>query len=159
MTESNHIIRIGIISDTHGLLRPEAIYALQGVELIIHAGDIDSPEVLNELGTIAPVKAVRGNMDKGVWTANLPKADLITHKGLNLYVLHDLQQLDLDPQTARIQVVVNGHTHRPLIQKKNNVLYFNPGSAGYRRNSAPLAIGILKLKNGQLYPEIIKLNV
>lgn len=156
--ESRNTTRIGIISDTHGLLRAEATAALAGVELIIHAGDIDTPDVLDALERIAPVAAVRGNMDRGDWTGKMPTADLIESGGIRIYALHDLQQLDLDPQTAQIDVIVNGHTHRPLVVDKNGVLYFNPGSAGYRRNNAPPAVGILTVENGRLYPEIIDLK-
>lgn len=151
-------IRIGVISDTHGLLRPEAIQALAGVKLIIHAGDIDSIEILNDLETIAPVTAVRGNMDRGPWASNLPVVDLVKMGGFTIYAMHDLQQLDLNPQTAQIHVVINGHTHRPLVEQKGGVLYFNPGSAGYQRNSNPPAVGILTIENNQLHPEIIGLT-
>lgn len=156
--ESANSVRIGIISDTHGLLRPEAVTALVGVKLIIHAGDIDTPKVLEQLNTMAPVTVVRGNMDRGAWAMNLPSADLIEIEGVSIYVLHDLQLLDLDPHAAKINVIVNGHTHRPLIVEKMGILYFNPGSAGYRRNEAPLTVGILTIRNSQLYPEIINLG-
>ncbi len=148
--KSNDFIRIGIISDTHGLLRDEAVDTLRGVDLIIHAGDIDTPEVLSDLQRLAPVKAVRGNMDRGKWADQLPPVEIITIGGISIYVLHDLLQLDLDPKAAQINVVVNGHTHRPLVEKKDSVLYINPGSAGYRRNSAPLGVGVLTLNKGQL---------
>lgn len=156
--DSVTIIRIGIISDTHGLLRPEAVTALSGVGLIIHAGDIDSPPVLEKLEAVAPVKAVRGNMDRGQWAGKIPPADVLEIGGISIYALHDLQLLDIDPHAAKIGVVVNGHTHRPLIVEKKGVLYFNPGSAGYRRNDAPISVGVLTIKNGQIYPEIINLG-
>ncbi len=156
--KSKNIIEIGIISDTHGLLREAAVNALRGVDLIIHAGDIDTLKVLSELECLAPVKAVRGNMDRGGWADQLPPVELIEIGGISIYVLHDLLQLDLDPKAAHINVVVNGHTHRPLVQKKDGVLYINPGSAGYRRNSAPLGVGVLTLKEGQQDVNIIELE-
>jgi len=157
--EYRNTIRIGIISDTHGLLRAEVVNVLSGVELIIHAGDIDTSEVFNDLKAIAPVAAVRGNMDRGCWANQLRTSDLVQIGGMNIYILHNLEQLDLDPYTSQINVIVNGHTHRPLIQEKNSLLYFNPGSAGYRRNNEPIAVGILAMSDGRLHPEIIKLNV
>lgn len=157
--EYRDTIRIGIISDTHGLLRAEVVNVLSGVELIIHAGDIDTPEVLSGLKEIAPVVAVRGNMDRGGWANQLRTSDLVQIGGMNIYILHNLEQMDLDPYTDQINIIINGHTHKPLIQEKNSLLYFNPGSAGYRHNSAPTTVGILAMSDSRLHPEIIKLNV
>jgi putative phosphoesterase len=156
--DSESTIRMGIISDTHGLLRAEVVNILSDVKLIIHAGDIDTPNVLTDLKALAPVVAVRGNMDRGGWADQLRLSELVETHGINIYVLHDLTQLDLDPQSAGIKVVVNGHTHKPLIYEKNNILYFNPGSAGYHANNAPLAVGIITINKGKLYPKIVNLR-
>lgn len=158
MVGSNKVVQVGIISDTHGLLRNEVVKAFKEVELIIHCGDIDTPEVLDELEKVAPVKAVRGNMDRGAWAKKLPPFDLIEINGISIYALHDLHQLDLDPESIKLDVVVNGHTHRPLMQRKKGILYLNPGSAGYRRNSSPLGISILTIKSGHLNVETIQLD-
>jgi uncharacterized protein len=156
--DSENTIRMGIISDTHGLLRAEVVDIFSDVQLIIHAGDIDTLNVLTDLKALAPVTAVRGNMDRGGWADQLRSSEFVETNGINVYVLHDLTQLDLDPQSAGIKVVVNGHTHKPLIYEKNNILYFNPGSAGYHCNNAPLAVGILTMNKGKLYPKIIQLS-
>ena len=155
---SEKTVRMGIISDTHGLLRTEVVNIFSDVELIIHAGDIDTPNVLTDLKNLAPVVAVRGNMDRDGWADQLRSSELVEIGGVNIYVLHDLTLLDLDPQSAGIKVVVNGHTHKPLIYEKYNVLYLNPGSAGYHCNNAPLSVGILTMNRGKLFPEIIKLR-
>ncbi|MGB0009210.1 MAG: metallophosphoesterase family protein, partial [Candidatus Sulfotelmatobacter sp.] len=115
------------------MLRAEAIEALRGSDRIIHAGDIGAPEILNQLGTIAPVTAVRGNIDKGVWAQRLPEAEVLEIDGISIYVLHDLAQLDLNPRGAGFSAVISGHTHVPKQEMRNGVLYFNPGSAGPRR--------------------------
>jgi putative phosphoesterase len=156
--DSKNTIRVGIISDTHGLLRTEVVNILADVNLIIHAGDIDTPNVLTDLKALAPVVAVRGNMDRGGWADELRSSELVETNGINIYVLHDLTRLDLDPLSVGIKVIVNGHTHKPLIYEKNNILYFNPGSAGYRCNNAPLAVGILTMNKGKIYPKIIQLK-
>jgi putative phosphoesterase len=155
---SENTVRMGIISDTHGLLRSEVVNIFSDVDLIIHAGDIDTPNVLTDLKALAPVVAVRGNMDRGGWADQLRSSELVETGGINIYVLHDLTLLDLVPQAAGIEVVVNGHTHKPLIYEKNNILYLNPGSAGYHCNNAPLSVGILTMNMGKLFPEIIKLR-
>jgi putative phosphoesterase len=120
-------MRIGIISDTHGLLRPEAVKALQGVELIVHAGDVGKPEVLAELKTIAPVFAVRGNVDTGAWASELPETSVVEADGACLYVVHNLQQLDLSPEGAGFDAVINGHSHLAEQWERNGILYLNPG--------------------------------
>ncbi|MGQ0615035.1 MAG: metallophosphoesterase family protein [Planctomycetaceae bacterium] len=135
---------IGLISDTHGLLRPEAIAALQDVERILHMGDVGSPDVLEELEGIAPVAAVRGNVDHGAWCRALPETLLLEHDGLRIFLLHDLAALDLDPAAASIDVVLYGHTHKPHSEVKGGVLYANPGAAGPRRFSLPVSLAFLE---------------
>jgi putative phosphoesterase len=142
-------IRIGLISDTHGLLRPEAQQALQGVSRIVHAGDIGSPAVLEQLGAIAPVVAVRGNNDRENWADPLPETIRIEIGGVSLYLLHDLNALDLDPRTAGIHIVVAGHSHKPSIKTQGGVLYVNPGSAGPRRFKLPVSLAFLEIKGGK----------
>jgi len=140
--------KIGLISDTHGLLRPEAKQALSGVERIIHAGDIGTREILDELSTVAPVIAVRGNNDKGAWARDIPEVEAVEIEGVFIYTLHDLKELDLDPKAAGFSVVVAGHSHRPSIEEKDGVLYVNPGSAGPRRFSLPVSLGFLEIADG-----------
>jgi len=139
---------LGLISDTHGLLRAQAKQALAGVDLIIHAGDIGTPQVLAELRTLAPVHAVRGNNDRGPWALALPATEAIELEGVSIYVLHDLQELDLDPAAAGFGAVIAGHSHRPAIETRDGVLYLNPGSAGPRRFSLPVAVGFLEVAAG-----------
>jgi putative phosphoesterase len=134
-------VLIGVISDTHGLLRPEAVEALRGVEHIIHAGDIGAPEVLSALAEIAPVTAVRGNNDKGAWAGRIPATAVFEAPGLRIYVLHDVNELDLDPAAAGFGVVIAGHSHHPSQDERDGVLFFNPGSAGPRRFRLPISIG------------------
>jgi uncharacterized protein len=150
---------IGVISDTHGLLRPEAVTALRGSSLIIHAGDVGRPNVLSALQRIAPVTAVRGNVDHGPLTGGLPATEVVQLDARSLYVLHDLNDLHLDPRTAGFDVVISGHTHKPKIETKEGVLYFNPGSAGPRRFNLPIAIGRLTISDQDLRAEIIELQV
>ncbi|MGH8550937.1 MAG: metallophosphoesterase family protein [Methylococcales bacterium] len=150
---------LGIISDTHGLVRPEVHGVLKGCELIIHAGDIGKIEVLDELQGIAPVVAVRGNVDKGAWANGLPESEMIEHRGRFLYVLHDLNALDLDPVAAGIDVVIAGHSHKPRNEYKDGVLYFNPGSAGPRRFKLPIGVGKIHLHaDGSVAAEWIDLG-
>lgn len=149
---------IGVISDTHGLLRPEAKQVLSGCDCIIHAGDIGRPEVLDELQLIAPVQAVRGNVDKGDWAASMPETEVVCYHNQYIYVLHNLDELDLDPQAAGFQVVISGHSHQPKIQQRGEVLYFNPGSAGPRRFKLPITVGRLSYSAGQFNAEIIDLE-
>src|SRR5208337_2925253 len=124
---------VGVISDTHGLLRAEAIEAFGGVDHILHAGDIGAPEVLAALVRIAPVTAIRGNVDIEPWARELPETEVVELGGVTIYMLHDLGRLDLKPEAAEIRVVVYGHSHKPKMEEKNGVIYFNPGSAGPRR--------------------------
>ena len=150
---------VGIISDTHGLLRPEAMKALQGVEQIIHAGDVGKPEILDQLRAIAPVVAVRGNVDKGDWAHRLPMTEVVEFGEVLIYVLHDLNTLDLDPKAAQMDAVIYGHTHQPLIEWKRGVLYLNPGSAGPRRFDLPVSMALLRITGKQIETEKINLNV
>lgn len=152
-------IVIGVISDTHGLVRPEALAALQGSTHILHAGDIGDPEVLEQLRTIAPVTAVRGNVDKGAWAQALPEIEVFEADGVSIYVLHDLGQLDLKPEAAGFQVVVSGHSHVAKYENRNEVLFFNPGSAGPRRFKLPVTVGKLTVVNGRACAEIVELII
>ncbi|HXR16282.1 MAG TPA: metallophosphoesterase family protein [Terriglobales bacterium] len=150
---------IGVISDTHGLLRPEAVRALQGSDYIIHAGDIGDPQILNKLIAIAPVTAVRGNVDHGAWAQKIPPTNVLEIGEVSIYVLHSLQELDLKPEAAKFAVVVSGHSHMPKQELKNGVLYFNPGSAGPRRFKLPVSVGRLIVTAGKVTSEIVKLEV
>jgi uncharacterized protein len=138
-------MRIGIISDTHGLLRPEAEKALEGVELIVHAGDVGSPDILTGLKAIAPVFAVRGNVDTGTWAKQLPITTAVEAAGASIYVLHNLRELGLRPESAKFNFVISGHTHQPEQTKRNGVIYLNPGSAGPRRFQLPVSLAVLDL--------------
>jgi len=146
---------IGLISDTHGLLRPEALHALRGSQRIIHAGDVGALEILDQLRTIAPVTVVRGNVDKGAWACELLETESIEVGDVLIYVLHDLAQLDLKPEAAGFKVVVSGHTHVPMQEKRGGVLYFNPGSAGPRRFKLPVTVGKLIVARGKIRGEIV----
>jgi putative phosphoesterase len=150
---------IGVISDTHGLLRPEALRALQGSDHIIHAGDIGDPQILDQLATIAPVTAVRGNVDHDAWAQKIPATNVLEIGEMSIYVLHKLQELDLKPEAAKFAAVIYGHSHVPKQEWKNGVLYLNPGSAGPRRFKLPVSVGRLLLANGQVESEIVKLEV
>jgi putative phosphoesterase len=149
---------IGVISDTHGLLRAEALAALRGADIIVHAGDIGAPEILEELRRIAPVTAVRGNVDRADWARDLPETEVLEVDGVSLYVLHILEQLDLKPEAAGMGVVVYGHSHVPKQEVKQGVLYFNPGSAGPRRFTLPVAVGRLVVERGAVRGEIVELE-
>lgn len=149
---------IGVISDTHGLLRPEALHALHGVERILHAGDIGSPDILRDLEKIAPVRAVRGNVDRDAWTRRIPLNEVIEVEGVSIYMLHILDQLDLKPEAAGFGVVVYGHSHQPKSEIKNGVLYFNPGSAGPRRFTLPVTVGRLVVNATNVRGEIVDLT-
>jgi uncharacterized protein len=150
---------IGLISDTHGLLRPEVIQPLGGCQLILHAGDIGAPDVISELQRLAPVVAVRGNVDRDRWANRFPLTQAVEVAGTHVYVLHDVGELDLDPRTAGFQVVVFGHSHRPETIRRNGVLYVNPGSAGPRRFKLPVALAKLHLDNAEPRVEMIELKV
>jgi len=141
-------LRIGLISDTHDLVRPEALAFLAGSDRIVHAGDICSPGVLEALAAVAPLTAVRGNNDRGAWAARLRESELVDVGGVWLYAIHDLAQLDIDPIAAGVAVVVSGHSHRPLVERRDGVLFINPGSAGPRRFSLPISVGELTIVDG-----------
>jgi len=153
-----HIL-IGVISDTHGLLRPEALQALRGSEHIIHAGDVGAPEILDRLSQIAPVTAIRGNVDKEPWARRLAETEVVELGGISIYVLHDLARLDLKPEAAGFGVVIYGHSHVPKQETKNGVLYLNPGSAGARRFKLPVTMGRITVSGGEIAAEILVLNV
>ena len=152
-------IRIGLISDTHNLLRPEARVALKGVDRIIHAGDICDAAVLRELEAIAPVTAVRGNNDRGAWAQALQERQRIEIGGVAIYVVHDLHDLDIVPESSGVKVVITGHSHRPLMKMENGVLYINPGSAGPRRFKLPISIGFLEIAGGRTKGRLQTLEV
>ncbi|MGA9543306.1 MAG: metallophosphoesterase family protein [Candidatus Sulfotelmatobacter sp.] len=152
-------ILIGVISDTHGLLRPEAIAALSGADHIIHAGDVGSAEILEKLAAIAPVTAVRGNIDKGARSRKLPETAVLELGGISIYALHDLAQLDLKPKAAGFAAVISGHTHVPKQETQDGVLYFNPGSAGPRRFKLPVSIGKLTIEDGGVRGELLDLQL
>jgi len=149
---------LGVISDTHGLLRPAAVRALAGVDRIIHAGDVGEPEILEELAAIAPVTAVRGNVDRGPWADRLPRTAVVEAGGVRIYVRHGDAALDLDPQAAGFAAVVTGHTHRAALRERDGVLYFNPGSAGPRRFSLPITMGRLIVEGGRVRGELTTLD-
>lgn len=153
------IMRIGVISDTHGLLRPEAVTALRGVDHILHAGDVGNIQILDSLRTLAPVTAIRGNIDRTGPCAQLPPAEFIELAGHSLYMLHDLAALDLDPSAAGIAAVISGHSHKPGIERRKGVLYFNPGSAGPRRFSLPISLGFLEIDARGITPQLVELSV
>ena len=152
-------LKIGIISDTHGLVRSEATERLRSVHHIIHAGDIGHPEVISELSKIAPIKAIRGNVDRGRWASEYPHTALVKLGGRSVYVLHNLKELDFDPAVAGVDVVVSGHSHRPKIETIGGVLYLNPGSAGPRRFSLPVALAMLEVTGRALQPSIHDVSV
>jgi len=150
-------LTVGVISDTHGLLRPEAVAALAGVDQILHAGDVGTPDILTALKAIAPTTAVRGNVDHGVWATALPMTDVIRLGDLDVFMLHDLGALDLDPVVAGFAAVITGHSHQPKAEWKRGVLYLNPGSAGPRRFTLPVTLSILRLTGGTIAHERIDL--
>ena len=151
-------LTIGVISDTHGLLRPEAVEALRGCDRILHAGDVGGFEILEALGKLAPVTAIRGNIDTSSWARALPATEVVEVAGISIYMLHDLRQLDLKPEAAGLHVVVYGHSHQPRIEEKNVVLYFNPGSAGPRRFHLPVSVGRLTIDAGKVRAELVELK-
>jgi uncharacterized protein len=152
-------VTLGVISDTHGLLRPEAVEALLGCERILHAGDVGAPEILEALARLAPVIAIRGNIDTDPWARVLPEREIVEVGGISIYMVHDLGKLDLNPEAAGFGVVVYGHSHRPRIEQKNGILYFNPGSAGPRRFSLPVSVGRLIVEAGKVQAELVELKI
>jgi uncharacterized protein len=149
--------RIGLVSDTHGLIRPEALDALRNSDLIIHCGDVGDSAVLEALRTLAPVRAVRGNNDKGPWADALPAYDVVEVGSHAIYVLHNLAELDLDPAAAGFTLVVSGHSHKPVIEKRGKILFVNPGSAGPRRFTLPVTVAALALRSGRCEAKIVEL--
>jgi putative phosphoesterase len=150
--------RIGLISDTHGLLRPEAAEFLRGSDFIIHAGDIGDPAVLTELNAIAPVTVVRGNNDTAAWAHSIPETAVLRVSEVSVYVLHNLAELDVDPAAAGFQVVVSGHSHRPSVERRGGALYVNPGSAGPRRFKLPVSIGELEIAGSSVKARLRELD-
>jgi hypothetical protein len=149
---------IGVLSDTHGLLRPKLLPALAGVDHILHAGDVGDPSILTELRRIAPVTAIRGNIDRSGPCAELPATEAIELAGCLIYIVHNLEDLDLNPQAASIGVVLYGHSHQPSIEQRNGILYLNPGSVGPRRFNLPITFALLRIDNGQPAAEIVSLK-
>ena len=149
---------VGVISDTHGLLRPEAIAALGGCDRIIHAGDLGKAEILEQLTRIAPTVAVRGNVDRGSWADALPETLTLAIQGVRIHVLHDVHALAMNPSANRIDVVISGHSHRPVNETKAGVLFLNPGSAGPRRFSLPVTVAKLKIRSARIKAEIVDLS-
>lgn len=149
---------VGLISDTHGLLRPEAVAALRGSDYIVHAGDIGSPDILPALAELAPVTAIRGNNDRDPWAAGLAETGVLAVGDCLLYVLHSLAEIDRDPAAAGFRVVVSGHSHRPEWREADGVLYVNPGSAGPRRFTLPIAVGRLIVDGDRVTPQLLELE-
>lgn len=150
---------IGVISDTHGLLRPEALEALRKSDLIIHAGDIGKPEVIEALKSIAPVVAIRGNNDKDNWARRFPETAVVKVGKVRIYIIHDVKELEIDPAAAGFRVVISGHSHRPSVVERGGVLFLNPGSAGPRRFTLPVAIARLQVREKSVIPQIVALVV
>jgi putative phosphoesterase len=150
---------VGLISDTHGLLRPQAVAALTGVDLIIHAGDIGKPAVLVELKKLAPLAAIRGNNDTGDWAARIPDARTIRVGQHRIYVIHDVHDLNFDPMARKYRAVISGHSHKPTIAERDGVLFVNPGSPGPRRFKLPVAVGKLFIEGNHVSAEILELAV
>ena len=152
-------LRVGVISDTHGILRPEARAFLVGCDYIIHGGDIGSASILQELAAMAPLIAVRGNNDRDSWAEHLPTTELVRVGDLFVYVIHDLAQLDIEPRAAGVQVVISGHSHRPCNQTRDGILFFNPGSCGPRRFNLPICVGELKADGKGVEGRTVELKI
>jgi len=152
------VTRVGLVSDTHGLVRPEALVALRGCELVLHAGDVGDPQVLEELGRLARVVAVRGNNDRGTWAEGLPETEEVQVGSTWLHVLHEIDRLSIDPSAAGFDVVVYGHSHQPSVETRNGVLYVNPGSAGPRRFKLPVCVARLEIGPVRIDAEILTLE-
>ena len=152
-------ITVGLISDTHGLIRAEAIRALRGCDLLIHAGDIGNPEVIEPLRALAPTFVIRGNVDTEAWASSIPATEVVEVDGRFIYVLHDVSQLDLDPVAAGFAAVVSGHSHQPSIRSRDGVLYVNPGSAGPRRFKLPVTVALLRVTGDGMQPQIVELHI
>ncbi len=148
---------IGVISDTHGLVRPEVVSTFRDCQLIIHAGDIGSPDVMERLKEMAPVVAVRGNMDKGEWAGKYPLTETVTAENKNFYILHELSKLDLVPQIAGFDAIISGHTHKPLVERREGVLFLNPGSAGPKRFNLPVCLALIEIDNNLINTRIVEI--
>lgn len=155
--ETRGACRIGVISDTHGLVRPQALAALRGSDLIIHAGDVGTPDVLERLRGLAPVAAVRGNVDRGAWADELPEEHTVDVDGARIHVIHNLKAMAATPEGCRL--VISGHSHKPSIQRRDGILYLNPGSAGPRRFTLPVAVATIRLSSRGLRPRLLELTV
>jgi putative phosphoesterase len=153
------MVKVGLISDTHGLLRPEALAALAGVDRIIHGGDIGKPEILDALRAIAPLIVVRGNNDRAGWAAEIPESTELAVEGVRIHALHDVKLLAIDPAAAGMQVVVSGHSHRPSMARRAGVLFVNPGSAGPRRFSLPVSVALLDIDGASVQARIVELTL
>lgn len=152
-------MRVGLISDTHGLLRPQALDFLRGSDHIIHAGDITGPEILAPLAALAPLTVVRGNNDRGAWASELPHTVTLRLGGIAIYIIHDIKELPLDPRAAAMRVVVSGHSHKPASYERDGVLYVNPGSAGRRRFTLPISVGELLIEGERVSARLVTLAV
>jgi putative phosphoesterase len=155
---AENTLRVALLSDTHGLMRPEARAFAVGCDYIIHGGDIGSAQILDELAAMAPLIAVRGNNDRQAWAAHLPDTEMIRVGGAFVYVIHDLSQLDIEPHSAGVQVIVSGHSHKPLIEKRDGILYVNPGSCGPRRFRLPISVGELIVEGAQVSARTVELT-
>jgi uncharacterized protein len=155
---TNDNLRVGLISDTHGLLRPEARAFLVGCDYIIHGGDVGEPKILDELASLAPLIAVRGNNDTGPWAARLRETELIRVGNVFVYVIHDLAELDIDPGAAGVRVVVSGHSHHPKIEERSAILYVNPGSCGPRRFKLPISVGEITVSGSAVEARLVDLS-
>jgi len=151
------LIRVGLISDTHGLLRPQAVAVLQGSDFIVHGGDIGDAGILDALKAIAPLTVVRGNNDRELWAARIPETEFLQVAGVLIYAVHDLSQIDIDPAAAGVRVVVSGHSHKPKVEERGGVLYVNPGSAGPRRFKLPIAVAELIVMDDAVTAHIVEL--
>jgi uncharacterized protein len=155
---TNNGLRVGLISDTHGLLRPEARAFLVGCDYIIHGGDVGEPRILDELAFLAPLIAVRGNNDTGPWAARLRHTELIRVGSVFVYVIHDLAELDIDPDAAGVRVIVSGHSHKPKIEERHGILYVNPGSCGPRRFKLPISVGEITVSGSAVEARLVDLS-
>lgn len=151
-------LRVGIVSDTHGLLRPEAKIFAGACDYIIHGGDVGSQSILDQLAALAPLIAVRGNNDRQAWAAHLPETEMIRVGGVFVYVIHDISRLDIDPHAAGVQVIVSGHSHKPLIEKREHILYINPGSCGPRRFTLPISVGEMFVEGTKVRARTVELT-
>jgi uncharacterized protein len=156
--KSGNALRVGIVSDTHGLLRPEAKIFAGTCDYIIHGGDIGSQSILDELAALAPLIAVKGNNDRQAWAAHLPETEMIRVGGVFVYVIHDISQIDIDPRAAGVQVIVSGHSHKPLIEQRDGILYVNPGSCGPRRFTLPISVGEMMVEGTKVRARTVELT-